>query len=446
MNLLIVDDELNILKTTSIALESMGHHVHVADNLQQARNILNEEPIDAMFLDIMLGSDNGLDFLRSLKEQGDDTPVIMFTAHSTIQLAVESMKLGAYDFIQKPFVPDQIRQMLDRLRRTMQLDNRVKNLESRVADDNPTLLLQSMEPAVQKAYDVAQKASSSDASILLLGPSGTGKSILARHIHDQSQRAQGRFVTINCPSLSKELLEGELFGHVKGAFTGAIRDTWGKVAAADNGTLFLDEIGELPLSIQPKLLRLLQERVYERVGETKTRQANVRVVAATNRDLRQEVAEGRFREDLYYRLKVIEIWLPGLRDRTLDLIPIAERYLSFFSEQFRKEKLRFHPDTIEALVHYSWPGNLRELKNVIERAVILSEGSSIMPADLPDEFQRSGSDTEDGANDTDYRLSAVEARHIQLILSQTGSLDEAARVLGIDPATLYRKRKKLGLA
>lgn len=446
MNLLIVDDERNILKTTSIALESMGHHVHVADNLKQARSFLNEEPIDAMFLDIMLGSDNGLDFLRSLKEQGDDTPVIMFTAHSTIQLAVESMKLGAYDFIQKPFVPDQIRQMLDRLRRTMQLDNRVKNLESRVADDNPTLLLQSMEPAVQKAYDVAQKASSSDASILLLGPSGTGKSILARHIHDQSPRAQGRFVTINCPSLSKELLEGELFGHVKGAFTGAIRDTWGKVAAADNGTLFLDEIGELPLSIQPKLLRLLQERRYERVGETKTREANVRVIAATNRDLKQEVKEGRFREDLYYRLKVIEIWLPGLRDRTLDLIPIAERYLSFFSEQFRKEKLRFHPDTIEALVHYAWPGNLRELKNVIERAVILSESSSIMPVDLPDEFQRSDSDPENGDCDADYRLSAVEARHIQLILSQTGSLDEAARVLGIDPATLYRKRKKLGLA
>ena len=208
MDLLIVDDEPNILRTTSIALKSMGHQAHVAENSRQARRILDEEPIDAMFLDIMLGHENGIHFLRELKSQGSAIPVIMFTAHSTIELAVESMKLGAYDFIRKPFVPDQIRQMLDRLRQNHQLDNRVKNLESQVAGENPTLVLESKEPEVQKAYDIALKASGSEANILLLGPSGTGKSILARNIHENSNRRHGRFVTINCPSLSRELLEG----------------------------------------------------------------------------------------------------------------------------------------------------------------------------------------------------------------------------------------------
>ncbi len=444
MILLIVDDEWSILQTTSIALKSMGHRVHIAENRSQARKVINEEPIDAMFLDIMLGHENGIDFLNELKTEGNTVPVIMFTAHSTIELAVQSMKLGAYDFIQKPFLPDEIRQMLDKLRKQAQLDNRLKNLESQVAGENPTLVLESKEPEVQKAYDIAMKASSSEANILLLGPSGTGKSILARNIHENSNRSSGRFVTINCPSLSKELLEGEMFGHVKGSFTGAMRDTWGKVASADEGTLFLDEIGELPLEIQPKLLRLLQDREYERVGETKTRRANVRVIAATNRNLKKEVENGRFREDLYYRLKVIAIELPALSKRPRDLVMIAERYLGFYGKQLRKDGLQFHKDTLETMLDYSWPGNLRELKNVIERAIILSEGNKIVPKDLPEEFQEPSELTrvKPGAL---VSIAELEAEHLKQVVQRCGNLEKASQVLGIDPATLYRKRKKLGI-
>ena len=445
MDLLVVDDDLSILRTTSIALKSMGHRVHTAENRGQARKVLSEEPIAAMFLDIMLGHENGIDLLRELKSEGNTVPVIMFTAHSTIELAVESMKMGAYDFIQKPFVPEQIRRMLDKVRSSMNIGNRLKNLESQVAGENPTLVLESIEPEVQKAYDVALKASASEANILLLGPSGTGKSILARNIHEHSPRRNGRFVTINCPSLSKELLEGELFGHVRGAFTGALKDTWGKVSAADEGTLFLDEIGELPLSIQPKLLRLLQDREYERVGDTKTRRADVRVIAATNRDLKQEMEAGRFREDLYYRLKVIAVELPALSERPSDLLPIAERYLSFYSQQIRRQPLHFHESTRKALLDYTWPGNLRELKNVIERAIILTEGDTILPSDLPEEFcaQENVSQVRPGSL---VSIAELEAAHIRRIVTRCENLDEAATVLGIDPATLYRKRKKLGIA
>ena len=443
MVILIVDDELSILQTTSMALKTMGHEVFTAENSKQARERLNSEPIDAMFLDLMLGNENGIDFLEALKQEGDKTPVIVFTAHSTIPSAVESMKMGAFDYIPKPFIPEQIRQVLSKLQKSSVLEKRVENLESQVAGENPTLLLESSEPSVQKAYQTALKAASSDANILLLGPSGTGKSILARNIHENSSRREERFVTINCPSLSKELLEGELFGHIKGTFTGAVRDTWGKVKAADGGTLFLDEIGELPLEIQPKLLRLLQDREYERVGETRTRRADVRVIAATNRDLKKEVEEHRFREDLYYRLKVIAVELPSLAERSMDLIPIAERYLSFYGNQLGKTHLNFHEDTVKALVDYAWPGNLRELRNVVERAIILCNSDTITPDDLPEEFH--------DAEPTGLRpgsmvtLDELEAEHIKRVVAKTESLEEASQILGIDPATLYRKRKKLGM-
>ncbi len=443
MRVLIIDDEPGIRRTTGLAVETMGHEVVGAPNGAKALKALEEARCDACFLDVNLGAESGLDVLAKLLAASPTLPVVMVTAYANISTAVEAMRRGAFDFIPKPFTPDQIRAVLARVEQGRALASRVHLLESQLAEEAPALDLASAEPAAQRALQIAFKAAETSATVLVLGPSGTGKSVLAREIHRRSAQRDGRFVTVNCPSLSRELLESELFGHAKGAFTGAVVDTTGKVALADGGTLFLDEIGELPASIQPKLLRLLQEREYERVGDGQPRRANVRVIAATNRHLAEEVKAGRFREDLYYRLNVIEVVLPGLRDRPGDLARLAESYLAFFSTRLGKRLTGFEPAVRTAFAAYAWPGNLRELRNVIERAVILSAGETIALADLPEQFHASGDATATvGASVT---LDALEAEHIRRIVASARNLDEAARILGIDPATLYRKRQKLGL-
>jgi NtrC-family two-component system response regulator AlgB len=292
---------------------------------------------------------------------------------------------------------------------------------------------------MQKTLDIAFKAAGSDATVLLLGESGTGKSLLARALHQRSPRVAGAFVTVSCPSLSRELLESELFGHVKGAFTGAHADTKGKVAVADGGTLFLDEIGELPMEIQSKLLRLLQEREYERVGESKPRRANVRVLSATNRDLAAAVKDGKFREDLYYRLNVISLRLPALRERVQDIGRLALLHLEFIASHAGKKARSFSLEALAAMQAYRWPGNLRELRNVIERAVILSEGEVIEASDLSDTIQPAAEIRLGGQ----FTFEEIEAEHIRRLVSTTSTFEEAAKILAVDPATLYRKRKRL---
>jgi NtrC-family two-component system response regulator AlgB len=294
-----------------------------------------------------------------------------------------------------------------------------------------------------RLVEVAKKSAASDATILMLGESGTGKSVLARQIHRWSPRAREPFVTVSCPSLSRDLLESELFGHMKGAFTGAVATTWGKVAAADRGTLFLDEIGELPLEIQPKLLRLLQEREYERVGESKMRMANVRVIAATNRDLKAAVARGAFREDLLYRLDVISLHLPPLRERPGDILSIAETQLQQMARQSGRPAKSFSATARQAMERYAWPGNIRELRNVIERATILSVGDQIELADLPSSLNESP--TESPAVGGTYSVEEIEAEHIRQVLARSKNLQQAAAILKLDPTTLLRKRKSLNL-
>ncbi len=443
MRTLIVDDEAGIRKTTRIAIESAGHEAVEAPSGARALKAVEDEAFDVAFLDLKLGADDGLAWLEKLLQARPGLHVVMFTAFANIATAVDAMRRGAYDFVPKPFTPDQIRGILARIERTRALQTRVRALEGEIAAESPPVDLDSEEPATRAALEIAFRAAESAANILILGPSGTGKSVLAREVHKRSARRDQPFVTVSCPSLSRELLESELFGHVKGAFTGAVADTSGKVAAADGGTLFLDEVGELPLEIQPKLLRLLQEREYERVGEARIRRANVRVIAATNRNLMDEVRAGRFREDLYYRLNVIGVVLPGLRDRPADLARLAESYRRFFAAQLGKKVERFSPDVRAAFGAYPWPGNLRELRNVIERAVILAAGPAIERCDLPDEFRvQPAPGIAVGARVT---IDALEAEHIRRVLALSRNLDEAARTLGIDPATLYRKRQKLGL-
>jgi NtrC-family two-component system response regulator AlgB len=404
---------------------------------------VEEESFDVVFLDLKLGMEDGLEVLAKLLKAQPALNVVMFTAYANIATAVEAMRRGAYDFVPKPFTPDQIRGILAKIDKTRVLQTKVRTLESEIANESPPVDLESAELTTQNAIQIAFKAAETPANILILGPSGTGKSVLAREVHKRSAQRDAAFVTVSCPSLSRELLESDLFGHVKGSFTGAVADTMGKVSAADGGTLFLDEIGEMPLEIQPKLLRLLQEREYERVGEAKIRRANVRVIAATNRSLADDVKVGKFREDLFYRLNVISVALPGLKDRPADLVRFAENYLKFFSDRLGKKITGFSPDVSAAFAGYKWPGNLRELRNVIERAVILAGSDVIELRDLPDEF---GAQQEPGiAVGSRVTIDALEAEHIRRVLAISRNLEEAARTLGIDPATLYRKRQKLGL-
>ena len=443
MRVLIVDDEPSIRRTTRIAVESSGHSASEAPNAAKAVKAAEDEGYDAVFLDLKLGADDGLEVLDRLLKTRPAPAVVLFTAYANIATAVEAMRRGAFDFIPKPFTPDQIRAVLEKVAKAHALERRVEALESDLASAAPPIDLQSSEPSMERALQTAFKAAETPANILILGQSGTGKSVLAREIHKRSARRGEAFVTVNCPSLSRELFESELFGHARGSFTGAVAETFGKVAAADGGTLYLDEIGEMPLEIQPKLLRLLQEREFERVGEARPRRANVRVIAATNRDLAAETKAGRFREDLFYRLNVIAITLPGLRDRPADVMRLAEGARRYFASRSGKAGLAFSRAVAEAFASYRWPGNLREMFNVIERAVILAPGDAIELADLPEGFSAASAPTL--AVGSRVTLDELEAEHIRRIVASSRNLDEAARTLGIDPATLYRKRVKLGL-
>jgi two-component system, NtrC family, response regulator AlgB len=447
MRVLIIDDEGNIRKTTALALESMGHEPVSAASREEALKQLGEAHFDVAFLDLKLDRESGLEVLPALLTAAPGLQVVVFTAFASVETAVEAIQLGAVDYVPKPFKPEQIRQTLGKILKARKLEGRVAELESRLTSDSPGVDLSSREPAMQKLLETAFKAAVTPATILLLGESGTGKTVLARFIHEKSQRKDSEFVTVSCPSLSRDLLESELFGHIKGSFTGAVNDTWGKVAAADGGSLFLDEIGELPLEIQPKLLRLLQEKEYERLGEHKVRRANVRVVAASNRNLEEATQQGRFREDLFYRLNVIALHLPPLRERLSDLMPIATGYLRFFAQQCGKRIEGFSPAATQAMSNYAWPGNLRELRNAVERAAILATGTHLQPHDLPDKLNAAAPlsatmQLQLGAKAT---LEELEKEHIRQLLMQIPTAEEAARVLGIDSSTLWRKRKRYGV-
>ena len=447
MRILIVDDEPNIRKTLRLVFEALGHTVEEAETPAKALASVERRPADIAFVDLRLGAESGLELIEPLLAQVPRLAIVVITAYASIDTAVEALRRGAFDYLPKPFTPEQVRGVLERVERVRRLRDRVADLEDHVRKMVPEAELDSPDPDVTRTLDVARRVAATDAAVLIRGENGTGKGVLARAIHAWSKRATNPFVTVSCPSLSPDLLESDLFGHIRGAFTGAVRDASGKVAAAEGGTLFLDEVGDLPVSLQPKLLRFLQEHKYERVGETKTRTADIRLIAATNRDLEAAIIAGTFREDLLYRLNVIELTLPPLRDRT-DRLDLASHLLTFFAQQTNRHLTGFSVEALNALEHHLWPGNLRELRNTIERAAILSEGPEVGLADLPERIARGISGLGDSSSmeiGGAITLEQLEAEHIRRVIAGSTSLDIAARSLGIDPSTLYRKRKQFGL-
>jgi len=446
VRILIVDDEPNIRRTLRATCEAIGHEVEEADSGAAALASAGRRGFAIALVDLRLGRESGLDLIGPLLEQSPRLAIVIITAHASVDTAVEAMRRGALDYLPKPFTPAEVRAVLERAAKVRGLVDRVADLEEIVRAEVPEAELESPDPSMRRAFELARLAAPTDATVLLRGESGTGKGVLARALHSWSKRAGGPLVTVSCPSLNADLLEAELFGHARGSFTGAVRDAPGKVAAAEGGTLFLDEVGDLPTFLQPKLLRFLQEKRYERVGEAKARDADVRLVAATNRDLEAAVASKEFREDLLYRLNVIEIALPPLRDRS-DLLDLADHLLAFFARRTGRRLTRFTPETRDALRRHPWPGNLRELRNVVERAAILSGGPEITPADLPERLATPRADParSDLAIGGPVSLERLEEEHIRRVLAAAPGLEEAAQILGINLSTLYRKRKQFGI-
>jgi NtrC-family two-component system response regulator AlgB len=438
--ILVVDDERNIRATLAVCLEGMGCEVTGVATGEAARAALERAPYDLCFLDLRLGNENGMDILPQLLAVRSQLAVVVITAHATFNTAVEAIKRGAIDYLPKPFDPAQIRHVVEQVLQRQAMERRVSDLEAQLSGQVPEIDLETASPRMRTTIDLAMRAASADAPILLRGENGTGKGVLARMIHGHSKRAQSPFVTVNCPTLSEDLLASELFGHRAGAFTGAIRDQPGRVESAEGGTIFLDEIGEVSPGLQAKLLRFVQEKEFERVGDNKTRHADVHVIAATNRDLDADVKAGRFREDLLFRLNVIEIVVPALHERTEDILPLAKRFLAFFSRAANRATPDLAPAAERALFGYSWPGNVRELRNVIERATILFPAHLFGLEALPARIAAHASPLPRLGGD--FTLEQIERDHIERVVARAPSLDEAARILGIDASTLYRKRKK----
>ena len=442
LRVLVIDDEKNIRATLSLCLEQIGCEVSAVSSGESALDVLTQQAFDLAFLDVRLGDTSGLDLIPKLIADCPNLLVVVITAYATIDSAVEAIKRGAADYLAKPFTPAQIRHVVDQSIKQRDLKRQVIDLQGRLREAAPDSDLESDSPKLRAVFEVARKAASSDAAVLLRGESGTGKSVLARWIHSLSPRSRHPFVVVNCPTLSEELLTSELFGHAKGAFTGAVRDQAGRVEAAEGGTLFLDEIGDISPSLQAKLLRFIEEKEFERLGENKTRRADVRTVAATNRDLAEHVRQGLFREDLLYRLNVIDLQLPPLRERPEDILRLARRFLIFFAKSARRHPPELSSSAADVLTAYSWPGNVRELRNTIERALILWPAQIIEPETFPPHIAARHRAADAPQVGGDFSLDAIEREHITRVIARTATLDEAAAVLGIDASTLWRKRKK----
>jgi two-component system, NtrC family, response regulator AlgB len=443
VRVLVIDDEESIRKMLRVCLEGAGYRVTLAPNGEAGVAAAKRSPPDLALVDLRLGGMDGIAVTRALAQEAPSAAVILMTAYATIDNAVDAMRAGAADYLPKPFTPAQVLHAAGKVVEAAGLRAELAELKS-ATSRGVRVRFESRGEGLREALGVATRVAATDATVLLLGETGTGKGVLARHIHAQSPRAARPFVLVNCAVVSPSLIENELFGHARGAFTGADTARVGHVEVAGNGTLFLDEVGDLAREAQGKLLRLLEEHEYVRVGDTEPRRSDARVIAATHHDLKAAVSAGTFREDLFYRLNVVTIRMPSLRERRDDIPELAAGILADLSAQHRRQPLTLDPAATDALAAYGWPGNLRELVNVLERAVILAGGSVLTPDLLPEEL-RTGAPARHDLAAEDESLDAAERRHIAAVLARHATLDSAAKALGVDPSTLYRKRERYGL-
>lgn len=437
-NILIIDDEEKLRNLLARIIRSEGFEVFEAPDLKSGFKKLEHDDIDVVLCDVKLPDGNGVDFLQKIKAAFPFTEVILLTAFGKISDGVQAMKNGAFDYIVKGDDNDKIIPLLYKALEKVQLQKKVKQLEKRISDKYSFDNIIGKSKGLEQVIDLAQRVSKTDSTVLLMGETGTGKEVFAQAIHENSNRVGKSFVALNCSTFSKEILESELFGHKQGAFTGAIKDKKGYIEEANGGTLFLDEIGEMPLELQAKLLRVLETSEYIQLGDTKPRKSNFRLIAATNRDLKVESEEHRFRSDLYFRLNIFEIKIPPLRERVKDITPLAHYYVKQFSEKINKKTLSIDEGFMQKMESYQWPGNVRELKNVIERSVILVNGDVLTQDVLPYEMQHQVVKTNKSVSA--FSMQSVEKLHIQKVFNYTkGNKAETARLLEIGIATLYRK-------
>jgi nitrogen regulation protein NR(I) len=455
---LIVDDEPNLRKILSAQLTRDGYDALTAEDGEQGLHLLREHHIDLIITDLKMPKVDGMTLLKRALEIEPELPVVLITAHGTIDTAVEALKRGAFDFVTKPFDKDEVRQIVAKALKTREL----RGADATGAPSGARFGIIGTSQGIAELYSILERVADTPTTALITGESGTGKELVARALHEHSSRRDKPFIKVNCAAIPKELIESELFGYERGAFTGAVASKPGRFELANGGTLFLDEIGEIPIEMQVKLLRALQESEFERVGGIKTIRVDVRLVAATNRDLKKLIAAGSFREDLFYRLNVVPIRLPALRERTGDIPLLAEHFLAKFNERLRKKVEGLDPDATEVLAQYPWPGNIRELENVIERAVLFCDESRLHAKDLPPDVRgipvianvplpeadlHAALAGEGGLKGhVKVAMSRLERELVSRALQQTsGNVTHAARLLKISRKGLQLKMKELGL-
>jgi two-component system, NtrC family, response regulator len=437
-SVLIVDDEEQLRSLLKRIISLEGYEVYEAGNLKKAEYLLERHAIDIVLCDVKLPDGNGVEFISSVKSKHPSTEILLLTAYGNISDGIQAMKNGAFDYLVKGNDNDKIIPILARVFEKQSLQKRVRELEKQVTVKYSFDNIIGKSPLLIQAIHLAKKVSPLDTTVLILGETGTGKEVFAQSIHHGSKRSTNPFLALNCSAFSKELLESEIFGHKAGAFTGATKDKKGLIEEANSGTLFLDEIGEMHIDLQSKLLRVLETNEFIKVGDTKSTRINVRFIAATNRELQKEVDEGKFRQDLYYRLNVFTITLPSLNDRLEDIQPLANYFLQLYSLKMNKKIESFSKEAMKKLTTHNWKGNIRELKNVVERSVILSDNKSIEVEDLPIFFNAENENTS-----ITFDLASVEKIHIRKVLQFTkGNKTKAAELLGIGLTTLYRKMEE----
>lgn len=438
--ILIIDDEVQIRTLLTRMMELEGYDVCQAGDCRAALKQLELQNPDVALCDVFLPDGNGVDLVLAIKKAAPNVEVILLTAHGNIPDGVQAIKNGAFDYITKGDDNNKIIPLISRAVEKARMNVRLEKLEKKVGQTYSFDSILGESKVLKDAVSLAQKVSGTDVPVLLTGETGTGKEVFAQAIHYSSKRARQNFVAVNCSSFSKELLESEMFGHKAGSFTGALKDKKGLFEEANNGTIFLDEIGEMAFELQAKLLRILETGEYIKIGDTKPTRVNVRIIAATNRNLSQEIVAGRFREDLFYRLSVFQIYLPPLRERAGDIRLLAKAFIKSFAEQLARPVVEIAPAFLEALDSQPWKGNIRELRNVIERSMIVCESGHLDIADLPFDIQNAHYEHSNDSSPGSFELSAMERRHIARVLEYTkGNKTEAARLLKIGLTTLYRK-------